>query len=267
MRLKLLCLILGFSCNISEACSVLPKEIFRPPLEIVQNADSIMLLELESANSSAKGINYTFRVVENLFGVDRLEYELFISKNLPGYTAVTPSHTNYEFWTHSHGSSSITSYCTVRPSFQIHHQYLVIDIKGASGIAFEKIHGPEDRWLKFVKHQINEYGVKESILTSEELIKQFSSIHIYECLNPSRANEDSPSIIETIRGVPPQHPLNPNSIFNGFSCLQEEKFAYLYSSAERPFLLVPIRSGYMDFSYYARGIELVPGNRISLNEL
>jgi len=248
------------------ACSVLPEEAFRSQVEVVKNATAIRLVVLESAALESEVIRYSFRVLDSIKGSDKERYELKLSGNLPGSTVQLGDHSQYDFWTHSMGGTRLSSYCKIRPSFQIQHQYLVFEVEGQSQIAFEQIVSDSDRWLNFVRQTVDDGQQLGPVLSIRELLDQFSSIHIYDCPTMSPPRESAPRLVSSIRGGSPENSPIPQSV-DGFSCLHEEQFAYLGSGTSNKYLLVPIRNEVLELSQLARGLELVPKNRISLKEI
>ena len=248
------------------ACSVPPDGIWRPHLQVLKEANYVALVELLSAESADNLISYQFKVLENIKGEPREAYEIVLEGDLPGSTIDMGGHTNFQFWTRSAGGSKYTSFCSVRPSFQILYQYLIVEVDSVSHLSYEMIWDENDRWLNFVRNTASEGHTMVPVLSPSELLTQFSSIHIYDCPGLSRPMKSVPHLTSSIRGSVPENPPFPRKA-DGFSCSVEKSFAYLGTNIDYERLLIPIRNGQLDFNEIARGLELVPDNVLSIGEL
>ena len=248
------------------ACSVLPTEAFRSPLEVIESATAVRLVILEKAVAQENQILYSFRVLENLKGTKLSKYELLLAGSWPGSTTSIGNHSKYDFWIRSIGGTPLSPSCTIRPSFQLQYKYLIVDVQGLSQIAFEQINTENDHWLIFARNVVKGTTRTSPVLTYSELLEQFSSIHIYNCPSPTPPRELRPRLALSLRGLPPIKPPIPH-VADGFSCAREIQFAFLGTDISNDSLLVPVVDGYLDFTQLSRGFELVPENKIALKQI
>lgn len=146
--------VLAFS-ETAMSCMVPPPMLYRDHAALVNEATTVLVVEVISGSASLKN-TCQFRVVITLKG--SVPEKIPVTCSLPdaeSWMTHFSGHSDLEFWQQRSGRLGIKSDCTlIPPTFEVGHYYLVLLGGTADTKQFEEITGPYDQWFVFVKKQI-----------------------------------------------------------------------------------------------------------------
>lgn len=156
----LLCFIA--SCNMANACYVMPENLVRPARELVQQANEILWVQVVGALPQMQpdigdgGINVRFvlDVVEVLKGV-KSKKQIVINGSVDGVNFISSTRNNHKDFQFKYGSSGVNANCTrAMPSLVLGAHYLIFIGGQPDTKDFERVESSEDEWLQLVRTEI-----------------------------------------------------------------------------------------------------------------
>lgn len=232
----------------------------------IQSVQNIVLARMIEARWEAGANHYRFRVLENVKGDSAEFLDLAIDNSYRGLSIPVGEHTDVMFWLYGEGGSRISEDCGVRPSFGLGRDYLLLLNGDPTSITYEEVvFRTTDLWYRFVNRIASENQNPEALLTENEFLEQFGSIHLYRCPSDPDERGISPVLLKSLKGEPPPDSQWPGQ--GGIRCDGEPHVFAVFSLMPRregSTFYFRMIDGAADLSHYTHGVELIPGNAIDL---
>lgn len=157
--MKRLLIALAMLCLSGSAlsCRVSPKALYRDHAVIVDEASTIVLVEVVPSPATSPNL-CQLRTVRTLKG--HAPAEVPVSCRVPAngeWMTSFETHKEKDFWQKRRGRILVDSSCTLlQPAFTIGHTYLLLLGIAPDTKQFEEIAGPNDEWLRFVERRLPE---------------------------------------------------------------------------------------------------------------
>ena len=256
----------------ATACSVIPTGYLRSHVELVNDADNIILGTFVGQSSSGTMATFSFRVEQTLKGDERDSVAFSAA-----FRPVTPEeptavdHDDYYFWVGAEGRVPVQPDCSLYPSFDVGEPYLLILGTEFTPRSFESVLSPSDRWYQAIAAALDQAAEEgdvprlprsTAVFSVEAFLQQFDSQLIVECRSTTRTYEigrlakdelsASARIIDWLMGQIYCTPASGDTTL--LVLAKEEKLS-------RP-VVVPIVDGVAELPI--QRYELIPNNRLEL---